>query len=330
VIIGHQKIIDFLSKGIKAERLAHAYLFVGPSQVGKKTTALEFVKALLCQNPAGVFKPCAKCRNCVLINQGQHPDVMFIVPGSQNSKMEGKDAGEPVKNQEIKISQIRELQHQLSLTPFSAPRKVVIIDSAEKMTQEASNCLLKTFEEPPPKSLLILISSNFERLLPTIISRCQMIKFLPVGRKVTEDGLRKAGTKNQPKIMQVVRLASGRPGVAISLIKTPALFAEYEKSVVDFKDLLRKDLVEKFKYAQKLSQNAPDAQEILDQWLVWLRDQMLVGAGAKTLLVLNDSGASYPLASIFRSIKNVQETQRLLGESSFNARLVLENLMIKL
>jgi len=332
VIIGHQKIIDFLSRSTKAGRLAHAYLFVGPPQVGKKTVALEFVKTLLCQKPMGNFSACGKCGNCVLMAQERHPDVLLVVPGGQGSKTvtDGEKGIEPVKNKEIKIGQIRELQHQLSLTPFSAQKKVIIIDEAEKMTQEAANCLLKTLEEPPQKSLLILITSRPQALLATIISRCQLIKFLPVKENLISEGLKKLGIGNDKRIKQAARLSAGRPGAAVFLLNEDGAWQNQEKLVDDLKCLIKKDFTERFRYAQKLAQNTPEAQETLGQWLVWLRDQMLAGVGAENLTVREEKSGLYPFSRICALIKNMQEAQKLLNESSFNARLILENLLIKL
>ncbi|MFH0852485.1 MAG: DNA polymerase III subunit delta' [bacterium] len=344
MIIGHQKIIDFLSRSIKTGRMAHAYLFAGPPKVGKKIVAFEFIKALLCQNAADGSGACeraervsshaergGKCRNCLLIEQGRHPDVLFVVPGGESSKaaINGEKEEEQVKNKEIKIGQIRELQHQLNLTPFSATKKVIIIDEADKMTQEAANCLLKTLEEPPQKSLLILITSRPQALLATIVSRCQLIKFLPVKENLIAEGLKKLGAGNDKKIKQAARLSAGRPGAAVSLLNEDEAWQRQEKLVDDLKYLIKKDFSERFRYAQKMAQNTPEAQEALGQWLVWFRDQMLAGVGAKNLTILEEKSGLYPFSKICVLIKNIQETQRLLGESSFNARLILENLLLK-
>ena len=250
MLIGHQRIWNFLIKSAENERLAHAYLFIG-----------------------------------------------------------------------------KQILHQISLSPFCAPRKIVIIDEAQQMTLEAANCLLKTLEEPPPKSLLILISSNSQRILPTIISRCQLIKFLPVKARQIAEGLKTADTEDRLKIAQILKLACGRPGAAINLLSDSGLQKTQER-VVYLENLQRSDLVDKFKYAQKLSQDIPTAHEILSDWLIWFRDRILENAGAKSLIVFERSGGSSQNA--LRSIKNILGTQRLLSESGLNHRLVLENLMLKI
>ena len=222
LLIGHERIWNFLTQSVANERLAHAYLFVGSSGLGKKKAAVEFAKLLQCDNPKDSPKntaPCQECRNCILIERNQHPDVLLIESLSGQDHVNEND--KPIKAQEIKIEQIRFLQHQVSLSPYSGRRKIVIIDSAEQMTQEAANCLLKTLEEPPQKSVLVLISSAWQRLLATIISRCQLIKFLPVKSELIIKGLEDLGGKNKAKILQAARFACGRPGVAVRILNEP-------------------------------------------------------------------------------------------------------------
>lgn len=339
MIIGHQRIWNFLMQSAAKERLAHAYLFVGQAQVGKKKVALAFVKALQCEKAKSVAsrpEACGQCRNCILIEKGQHPDVLFIDPTQRtetfNYADEQKQIQGQIKNQEIKIGAIRQLQHQISLSPFSAKYKVVIIDSAEQMTQEAANCLLKTLEEPPQRSLLILISSNWQMLLPTVISRCQLIRFLPVGRQALFNGLKELGFKEKAKIEQAIKFSCGRPGVAINILTEREFLAKEGEIAGNLQKLVSQDLVEKFRYAQKLAQNSLDSQEVLTGWLIYFRDQMLLNVGAREFAVLDEKNfdKTCPSPKILETIKNIQETQRLLGENSFNARLILENLMIKI
>jgi len=333
MIIGHQQIWQFLNHSFGKNRLAHAYLFVGPAEVGKKTVALEFIKNLQCQNPQiiqGNIFACQKCQNCRLINQNVHPDVLVVAPVDQTTA--SLQASEkPIKNQEIKIDQIRQIQRQITLSLFCAKYKAVIIDSAEQMTPEAQNCLLKTLEEPSAKSILILVSSGWQKLLPTIISRCQMIKFLPVPRQLIEKGLFVLGFKEKAKIFQAALRSCGRPGTAIKLLRQPLLLKEQTQAVADLLVLLKSDLTVKFRYAQKLSQNAPAAQAALDQWIIWFRDQMLESLGVRGLKILSQNASvNYPAAKISGAIKNIFDAKRLLAETGFNSRLIIENLLLKI
>src|SRR3989344_4907934 len=169
MLVGHQKQWDFLRKKFELEKLSHAYLFVGEEQLGKKKLAKEFVKLINCLSAQVDLsfeqKPCEICKNCQAIERENYPDALMV-----NLKSD---------KQEIEISQIREALNFLSYKSYYGSFKAVIIDGAEKMNQEAQNCFLKTLEEPKGKTILILISSHPEVLLPTIISRCQIIKFFP-------------------------------------------------------------------------------------------------------------------------------------------------------
>jgi len=158
-IIGQERAINILRSSIRRNRLTHAYLFSGPEGVGKRITALALAKALNCVEHSD--SACGICLSCHKINGSNHPDVKVIEPQGLS----------------LSIAQMRELQKEISLKPFEGRWKVYIISEAEKMTPQAANSLLKTLEEPPPHSLIILVTSQEYSLLPTIISRCQRIKF---------------------------------------------------------------------------------------------------------------------------------------------------------
>lgn len=179
-MVGHKKQWEFFKKKLELNQLSHAYLFSGAKEIGKKTFAIELVKLVNCIEVEASAKAttskieksnlrqgydgqaCQKCVNCQMLAKNNFPDFMLIK--SENGE-------------EIQISKIRKAQNFLSYKSYYGSFKTVIIDNAEKMNQEAQSCFLKTLEEPKGKSLLILISSKPDILLPTIISRCQTLKF---------------------------------------------------------------------------------------------------------------------------------------------------------
>ncbi|MGN6731308.1 MAG: ATP-binding protein, partial [Candidatus Binatia bacterium] len=155
-IIGHTKQLAILRSALSAARLHHAYLFIGPDGIGKRTAAVAVAKAIHCEENTDDF--CGICANCARISDGNHPDVRVIQP--------------LLDKKEISIQQIREIERQLSFRSFSGRHKIAVIDPATLMNLSAQNALLKTLEEPPADSVIVLIAPNSGGLLPTVRSRC--------------------------------------------------------------------------------------------------------------------------------------------------------------
>ncbi len=163
-IVGHDVVVARLRRAIAADRLPHTYLFAGPEGVGKSATAHALATTLLCD--AAGDDACARCPGCVGAARETHPDFTLVRVAEGTA--------------EIKIDQARELQRRLRLRPIRARRKVAIVDDAERLNLAAQHAMLKTFEEPPGATVLILVASNVAALLPTVLSRCQRIDFFPL------------------------------------------------------------------------------------------------------------------------------------------------------
>jgi len=198
-IRGHQKILDLLSRVIRNKKIAHAYIFSGLEGIGKRLTALALAKNLLCV--AGSGESCGKCSACMHIDQGNHPDVMMI---------------EPEKGV-IVIDNIRNLKRELSRKSFSGGYKVCVIDEAEKMNVQASNALLKTLEEPTPDTVIILITEKPYHLLPTVLSRCQHLKFQPLSFSDASELIREKSGANEADALLMASFTGGSPGKALAL-----------------------------------------------------------------------------------------------------------------
>ncbi|MFH1611999.1 MAG: AAA family ATPase [bacterium] len=300
-MIGHQKILDFFDKSIENDRLSHAYLFCGPTGIGKRTMALEIIK---------------RVNGC----DDNHPDVSIISSNiTENEKTK--------RESEIGIDQVKQIQHQMSLSSYSAPYKVALINKAEKMTTEASNCLLKTLEEPTGKSILILNTGNKDALLPTIVSRCQMVKFMPVADVEIKSAFKNefANFEND-KIDQIIQLANGCPGIVFNHLNNPHLIKEYEQSIIDLRKLIKSDLNERYKFAEEIVKNITQTYQVLNWWTIWLRVKLI----NKINCNLSDGDINYSLPDFRRIIIAIRKTKDILGNSSFNARLALEVLMLEL
>ena len=159
--------VQSLRKGLEQGRLPHAFLFVGPEGIGKKTFALRFAQALLCERvPEAKLDPCGHCPSCRQVMAGTNPDLLQV--------------GKPEDKNELPIKVIRDLNADLGLKPSRGTRKVAIVDDADDLNDEAANAFLKTLEEPPPGSALILVGTSAEVQLDTLVSRCRVVRFDPL------------------------------------------------------------------------------------------------------------------------------------------------------
>jgi DNA polymerase-3 subunit delta' len=205
VIRGHDRILALFRQALARGRLASTFLFVGPPGIGKRTFALHFAQGLLCERvPEARLAPCGECSSCRQVVVGSHPDIEVV----------GKPADKSFIPVELLIGDAEHrmragLCYNISSKPFSGRRKVAIIDDADYLNKEGANCLLKTLEEPPPKSVLILIGTSEQRQLPTIRSRCQVVRFQPLAESDVAELLALHGYCDNPSRAKV---AAGRSG----------------------------------------------------------------------------------------------------------------------
>ena len=201
-ILAQDHIIDHFKKAIKADHLSHAYIFTGQEGVGKALFAKEFAKALNCKNDEN--DSCNSCPNCIRIGNHNHPDVLWT-EREEKAKF-------------IKIENIRNLQNSVRLSPLESDHKIFIIKEADKMNEEASNCLLKTLEEPSPNTIIILIANSMTPIKNTIRSRCQIIRFHPIPTHIIANQLTGKSEADADKIGWISRFSNGSLGNALDLL----------------------------------------------------------------------------------------------------------------
>jgi len=327
-VVGQNRVVSLLQRSLEREALAHAYLLVGPSHVGKMFLALNLAQALNC---AAAEPPCGTCDSCQKIISAKHADVQIIGLVNDASSAEAKP------RMEISIDQIRQLQHSSSLPPFEGKYKIFIIDGAEFLSIEAANCLLKTLEEPAGKVIFILLTTD-ERLMPaTVISRCQRLELLPLAAGEVEVALNQQGVEPQ-KAKLLARLSRGCLGWALSAASDDGLLQLRMERMERLLDIINADYEERFAYVAQLaaqfSQNRGLVQEVLDLWLDWWRDLMLVKVGCGDTITNVDLEArlvemvrGYSLTQIKAFIDSIQAAGEQLRQNA-NPRLVLEVLML--
>jgi DNA polymerase-3 subunit delta' len=215
---GHDRLARAFGHVYRRGRLGHAYLFLGPPGVGKRRFAGELAKALLCEGrAANVLEACDRCPSCLQMDAGTHPDFLA--------------AGRPEDSLELPIDTVRELCRGLSLKPAAGRRKVAVLDDADALNDTSANCFLKTLEEPPERAVLILVGTTEDRQLPTIVSRCQVVRFAPLPDALVAELLRAQGVEDAALVERLVRYGGGSPGQARALAD-PALW-EFRRRLLD-------------------------------------------------------------------------------------------------
>ncbi|QEK13400.1 DNA polymerase III subunit delta' [Crassaminicella thermophila] len=257
-IVGQEKTINFLKRSIKNKRIAHAYIFEGPEGVGKFNTAIAFAKGIQCKSYHE--DACNICSSCLKVNGGNHPDIKIIEP-------EGKS---------IKNKQIEEFQQDLSRKPYESNKKIYIIKDANSMTASAQNRLLKTLEEPPEYAVIILMSNNVSSFLPTIKSRCQILKFHRIGEKYIEAFLINKYKIEKDEAKVLAAFSDGIIGKAIKLKESEEFKTKREETIQVIEKILKKDPLTPFEEVEFFQKHKDHIDEILDFMLFWFRDIMII------------------------------------------------------
>ncbi len=316
-IIGHQKPLETLRGALANGRLHHAYLMLGPEGVGKRTIALALAKAIHCSEIENDF--CGNCPNCSRIQTGNHPDVRTIGPSA------GK--------KEIGIQQIREIEKELNFRAFSG-KKIAIIDPAILMNSAAQNALLKTLEEPPRDSLLILIASNSGGLLPTLRSRCLRLSFGPLPQSLIADFLLAKETITRDDAQFMAAISMGSLGTALELDREELV--EQRRSWIDMmSSLTLGNYRAALSAAEALSGSREESLRFLAWVETWYRDLLVYSVTQDVSELINldivstieQKSAASQLDSILLSLSQIAgATARI--QRNLNRRMVLEALFI--
>ncbi len=238
-IRGHARAKRVLATALASGRVPHAYLFWGIEGIGKEKTARAMARVLLCSSPGAMAdaEPCGTCASCRKVEAGSHPDLYLLAPGEKA----------------ISVEEVRRLQQNLSFQAYEKGRKVVIIRDSFNMSREGANALLKTVEEPPRDTFLFLLATHRSRLLPTLVSRAQAVRFDPLPsedvRRILEDGGIPPGEAEG-----LAAMSGGSPGAALEMDRAelPALVAEVERIAVGLGEM---GMSERFALSERWSKD---------------------------------------------------------------------------
>jgi DNA polymerase-3 subunit delta' len=315
-VIGHQWAIDLLRRQQAGGHVPQSLLLTGLPNVGKSTLARYIAQTLNCQEAA---KPCGQCRSCRKITSGNHPDVRIFDD-----------------DQSLKIDQIRELQRELSLSPHESRYRVALLCDFERTTISAANALLKTLEEPAEPVVIILTATEPGKLLPTIVSRCQMLALRPLSRQTLFEALQTRWQAPPDQAELLAQLAAGRLGWAVRALQDQDFLARREHHLGELIELLQLNRAERLAYAQQHSRDPGAVKELLALWLTVWRDLLLLCSGSQAMIINLDWQEK--LRSLAPHLNLVQARDMVSGlrralinlDHNVNPRLNLEVVLLKL
>jgi DNA polymerase-3 subunit delta' len=320
-LIGHEWAVDMLKKHVINGTTRHAYLFCGPPGLGRRTLAMRFAQALNCTTPTEAGIPCGTCRDCKGIESMQHADLSIIQAETEGGTM--------------KVDQIRDMRKTMVLKPYMSKFRVAIFLRFHEANDNAANALLKTLEEAPSYAVLILTADTPEQLLPTIVSRCEVLRLRSSSIEDVKQDLENSGADGR-QAQLAAHISGGRPGYARRLIDDDALLAVREERLNDLLALLSASRVEKFSYADKLARNKDAMRQAITFWLSYWRDIMLRTAQAEISLVNVDRNmeiedlAGHMDLSTSRKVVDDLENALEKMDRNVNPRLLAEVLLLDL
>ncbi len=341
-VVGHAVAVAQLRPALATGRLAHAYLFAGPPQVGKATLARLFAQALVCRgDPAALDAgrapdvPCGRCRACRDVARGTYPDLDWYSLARQAADPEQTST----VNKELSIQTVRQLHHGLSLRPFDGAWRLAVVEDAETLSLAAANALLKTLEEPPPYAVLVLLAADPGRLPPTILSRVQLVALRALPRATVAAALEARGVP-ATEAATLAALSGGRPGWAFQMAADPDAQAARAALLDDIAALPTADLPARFTWAGDLAGRfSPDRAGVFDavtQFALWWRDLLVVRLGRPALVqnvdrraALDAQAPAFTPAEIGAVLAAATAAQERL-EQNVSPRLTLEELMLAL
>lgn len=306
---------DFLRAAVNNGRLAHALLFAGPDGIGKRSIALAFAAWVHCTDRG--TDACGACASCRQIAAGSHPDVQLVTV--------------PAGKKEIGVDRVRALKRFMQLRPMLGKTKVAIIDDAPLLTVAAQNALLKTLEEPPDHSLLILVAANPDALLATVRSRCQRVRFAPLPLESVATIVAEVAGVDAASARELAVLAEGSPGRALALERT--LVGTGRAQLIDaLAGLSTARYVRLAQMAHEMSHPEADAGVKLETLLAQYRDDALRAVGAPQL-ALHPATAPGALASVHTLLRRadaVYDAWSATRRGNPNRQLLFEALLLRL
>lgn len=318
-ILGHEPIKEHFFNAVLTGNISHAYILSGEAGMGKKSLANAFALALLCEK--GQADPCRQCHACKQVMSGNHPDLIYVTHEKPAS---------------IGVDDVRrQINDTIQVKPYSSAHKIYIVDEAEKMTVQAQNALLKTIEEPPAYAVILLLTTNAEAFLPTILSRCVQLKLKPLKDGEVKDYLvsRMGVELSQAEIYTA--FARGNLGKAIHLADSEDFRHLYGELLDLLKNLKKSDISELLERIRKMKEDKLDIHQCLDFMQMWYRDVLMYKITKDiNLLIFKDEFSTVNAMSTVSGYEGLEriltaiDKARIRLDANVNMELVMELLLL--
>ena len=318
-ILGNEMVKDHFKRAIENHKISHAYILTGEAGMGRKSIANAFAMTLLCEK--GGSEPCMSCHSCKQVMSGNHPDLIYVThekPGS------------------IGVDDVREqINDTIMIRPYSSYYKIYIVDEAEKMTVQAQNALLKTIEEPPSYAVIILITTNQEAFLPTILSRCVQMKLKPLKDFTIKSYLTQNLHIPEKDADICAAFARGNLGKAIHLASSDEFRELFQKVMVLVKNVGTMDISMLLDCIREMKEQNFDIGEVLDLMQLWYRDVLMFKVTKDMNLMIfkdeykmiNETGEKVDYAGL-EAILAAIDTARTRLNANVNMELAMELLLL--
>jgi DNA polymerase-3 subunit delta' len=333
-VVGQPRATDALQSALRSGSVHHAYLFAGPEGVGKELAALGLAQALTC--PEKPNAGCGSCASCTRIAKGSHPDVTWLMPDAERLErgLAGRSDFSGTPSREIRVEQIRGLLERIFLRGLESKRKVAIVVDAHMLNPQAQNAFLKTLEEPPSDTTLILLASAPDKLLPTIRSRCSKVYFGPLPLELVSQRIQKERKLDAQTAELAAVMAGGSLGRALAL-DLDALAARKEV-IQGFEALQPGNVGALLRWAETFGATRELAEQALSILSLWTRDVALVQTGAEHLAnrdlveLAREVAARTHETTLHRRHALLEKAKTTIVERNGAPRLQLERMLIEL
>jgi DNA polymerase-3 subunit delta' len=319
-VIGQREVIGSLKRSLSEGRIGHAYIFSGPAGIGKKTIARIFAGLLLCDAPQN-GSVCGSCKPCLMMDSGSNPDYHSI----------------SCEEQSIGVDLIREIQSDVILKPMYSKRKVYIIEEAAKMTEQAQNCLLKTFEEPPEYVVVMLLTTNYDKLLETVRSRAQHLKFGKYTREQVYQALRDRYGSDDGIFGLAADYSDGNIGTALELAGSGTFSQLREQMLELLPKVARGETKAILDFSSFMDNNKDNSDILFEIMLLFYRDLLVMNETGEENMLINSDKKDIILnnarkcrsSRLISSIDAICAARRAAAQNA-GYQLVIDNLLIKL